>query len=293
MLNQKAISPPLTGARPQSRDFLGPVLIALGATVVVAGVILPWVTLFNGLTTVSGMGADGFYLLGVVAAFGLLTAFHMQQGRPPAVRRLLAALGLVVVAVAVFDGWRILSFVNSPGALRPLALPQMGPGTFVTGAGGILLVAGALSLPAIQGARLPEGIWPRLLLAGLLGTPAWIHFAIIGEHLGQTLLLGLGTAGFGVVQALLAVLIVARPRREYYAVAMVVDAALIFFYAYNVMIGLPFAKPELFSPGLLLGHGEAVGLRGAVALTMELLGLGLAFWLSGRGQGAAAASAPV
>ena len=291
MLNPTTISSAPARPHPQARDAAALLLIALGAAAVVVGVAIPWISLFNGLTEVSGMGADGFYLLGVTLSMVLLTAFHLRQGRPLAVQRVLVGLGSVVVAVAAFDAWRIMAFVNSPGALRPLAMPQVGPGTFVTAAGGTLLVAGALTVRSQRRASLPRGFWPRLLLAGLLAVPAWIHFAIIGEHLGQTLLLGLGTAGFGVVQAVLAILIVARPRREYYSAAIVMDAALIFFYAYNVMIGLPFAKPELFSPGLLLGHGEAVGLRGGVSLSLELLGLGLAFWLSGRRQTRAVARA--
>jgi hypothetical protein len=118
-------------------------------------------------------------------------------------------------------------------------------------------------------------------LAGSLAVAAWIHFDILGEHLGQTLLLGLGTAGFGVAQAALAMLLLTRPRRWALDLVVAVDAALIFFYAFNVLVGLPFAKPEPFSPGLLLGQGEAVGLRGAVALICEISGMGAAIWLRG------------
>ena len=255
-----------------------------GAAVVVVGALLPWVSLFRGLTTVSGFGADGFFLIGLAVGTALLLAWYERLGRPASVRRLAAALATAIVAVSVFDWWRIVHFVGEPGAVAPLAAPSVGPGTVVSAGGGLVLLAAILVLRPGAG-RLPQGTWPRVAVAGSLAVAAWIHFDIVGEHLGQTLLLGLGTAGFGAVQAALAVLLLVRPRHWVLDVVVAVDAGLVFFYAFNVLVGLPFAKPEPFSPGLLLGQGEAVGLRGAVALICEISGMGAAIWLRGpRGQ---------
>ncbi len=255
-----------------------------GAAVVVVGALLPWVSLFRGLTTVSGFGADGFFLIGLAVGTALLLAWYERLGRPASVRRLAAALATAIVAVSVFDWWRIVHFVGDPGAVAPLAAPSVGPGTVVSAGGGLVLLAAILVLRPGAG-RLPQGTWPRVAVAGSLAVAAWIHFDIVGEHLGQTLLLGLGTAGFGAVQAALAVLLLVRPRHWVLDVVVAVDAGLVFFYAFNVLVGLPFAKPEPFSPGLLLGQGEAVGLRGAVALICEISGMGAAIWLRGpRGQ---------
>ncbi len=69
---------------------------------------------------------------------------------------------------------------------------------------------------------------------------------------------GLGAAGLRVVHLLLAMVIWAKPRRKYCSLATVVTTALICFYCYKVMIGRPFAKPELFSPSLRRCHGETV-----------------------------------
>ncbi len=251
-----------------------------GAAVVVVGALLPWVSLFRGLTTVSGFGADGFFLIGLAVGTALLLAWYERLGRPASVRRLAAALATAIVAVSAFDWWRIVHFVSNPGVVAPLAAPSAGPGPVVSAGGGLLLLAAILMLRPGAG-RLPQGTWPRVALAGSLAVAAWIHFDIIGEHLGQTLLLGLGTAGFGVGQAALAVLLLVRPRRWTLDLVVAIDAGLVFFYAFNVLIGLPFAKPEPFSPGLLLGQGEAVGLRGAVALLCEISGMGMAIWLRG------------
>jgi hypothetical protein len=254
--------------------------VGAGAAAVVAGSLLPWVTLFRGLTTVSGIGADGFFLVGLAVGVGLLLAWYERLGRPASVRRLAAALATAIVAVSGLDWWRIAHFVGNPGAVAPLVAPSAGPGPVVTFSGGLLLLTAILVMRPGAG-RLPRGTWPRVALAGSLAVAAWIHFDIVGEHLGQTLLLGLGTAGFGVAQAVLAVLLLARPRRWALDLVVAVDAALVFFYAFNVLVGLPFAKPEPFSPGLLLGQGEAVGLRGAVALICEISGMGAAIWLRG------------
>ncbi len=258
-----------------------------------AGALLPWVTLFRGLTTVNGIGADGFFLVGLAIGTALLLAWYERLGRPASVRRLAAVLAMTIVAVSVFDWWRILHFVGDPGTVGPLAAPSAGPGPAVAAGGGLLLLTGILVLRPGAG-RLPRGTWPRVALAGSLAVAAWIHFDILGEHLGQTLLLGLGTAAFGVAQAALAVLLLARPRRGALNLVVAVDAALIFYYAFNVLVGLPFAKPEPFSPGLLLGQGEAVGLRGAVALICEISGMSAAIWLRGSAaQGRPASEAVI
>jgi hypothetical protein len=251
-----------------------------GVAAVAVGALLPWMSLFRGLTSVSGFGADGFFLIGLAVGTALLLAWYESLGRPASVRRLAAALAMAIVAVSVFDWWRIVHFVGDPGVLAPLAAPAAGPGPVVSAGGGLLLLATILTLRPGAG-RLPQGTWPRVALAGSLAVAAWIHFDIIGEHLGQTLLLGLGTAGFGVLQAALAVLLLIRPRRWTLDLVVAVDSGLVFFYAFNVLVGLPFAKPEPFSPGLLLGQGEAVGLRGAVALICEISGMGIAIWLRG------------
>ncbi len=252
----------------------------VGAAAVVVGAFLPWLSLFHGLTMVSGLGADGFFLIGMALGAMLLLAWYGRLGRPASVRRLAAALATAIVAVSAFDWWRILHFVADPGPVAPLAVPSAGPGPLVAAGGGLLLLAAILATRPTT-VRLPPGTWPRVVLAGLLGVAAWIHFDIVGEHLGQTVLLGLGTAGFGVAQAALAVLLVIRPKRWALDLEVAVDAALVFFYAFNVVVGLPFAKAEPFSPGLLLGQGEAVGLRGAVALICEVSAMGTAIWLRG------------
>ena len=145
------------------RDALGLFAVVLGAITTVAGVLLPWVTLFNGLSSVNGMGADGFYLLGIGTAALLLIALFLRTGRPAPLRRLALFLALVVTTVGLFDAWRIVHFSMAPGVLRPLAMPQVGPGSFVAATGGLLLAAGMLTLKP-GASRLPAGTWPRLAL---------------------------------------------------------------------------------------------------------------------------------
>ena len=247
---------------------------------VAVGALPPWISLFRELTSVSGFGADGFFLIGLAVGTAVLLAWYESLGRPASVRRLAVALATAIVAVSVFDWWRIVHFVGDPGVLAPLAAPAAGPGPVVSAGGGLLLLAAVLLLRPGAG-RLTPGTWPQVALAGSLAVAAWNHFDIIGEHLGQTLLLGLGTAGFGMLQAALAVLLLVRPRRWALDLVVAVNAGLVFFYTFNVLVGLPFAKPAPFSPGLLLGQGEAVGLRGAVALICEISGMGIAIWLRG------------
>lgn len=131
----------------------------VGGVLVMAGALLPWLTLFAGLQRYSGM--VGWYGRAIFASGALVVAGGLwRHGRPPSwLRRMIAGLGPVLV---VFAGWLLLGLrqiIQHPAS--PMLVPRAGPGLFVVLAGaGLLSVAPAVSMG-----------WVRRVLAPLRRQP--------------------------------------------------------------------------------------------------------------------------
>lgn len=101
-----------------------------------AGLVSPWVTVFNGLTSVPGLSLGGGYLAAVTTiSFAILYVMATNGGGT--VLRIVAVLGgVVVVADSLVSAARISEFVAHPGVAGMLTVPSAGPGPFLTLAGG-------------------------------------------------------------------------------------------------------------------------------------------------------------
>lgn len=256
-------------------------LTGVGLGLALAGVLLPWITIFHGLEPIPGFGLDGGWLLGLAVASVLLS--RVASGHPGAGRlRLAAAVIATAVAVdAIYSATRIASFVADPGTIGPLIAPVAGPGALVMAGGGLLLVGAALAAP-IRSGVLPAGLGTRLILAGFLFVAGWIHLGLAPEHFGESPLLGLGFASAAAAQLALAVLVVARPSRVWLSMTIVSSVALICLYGYAVLVGLPIDGPTHDAVGLVVGAGEPLDILGATTQVCQLAALGVAAWLSGR-----------
>jgi hypothetical protein len=153
--------------------------------------------------------------------------------------------------------------------------------------------------------------WLRGLLIAALSLAGAVHLLLAPDHFGESALMGVGFLCSALAQFGLALAVLVKPRRFTYVAVIGVSAALIAFYAYNVMIGLPFsgasregnplsgaghsdghhsiaAEHEAehdaeahsegghHSGGLALGEGEAVEMLGATTKLSELAAIGLA-----------------
>ncbi|HEV2084085.1 MAG TPA: hypothetical protein VGR09_03310 [Gemmatimonadales bacterium] len=130
------------------------VVSLVGGVLVMAGALLPWLTLFAGLQRYSGM--VGWYGRGIFASGTLAVAGALwRRGRPPWwLRRMIAGLGAVLV---VFSGWLLLGLhqIIQHGA-SPMLVPRAGPGLFVVLAGaGLLSIAPAVSMCGMRRALAP------------------------------------------------------------------------------------------------------------------------------------------
>ena len=136
-------------------------LALITAAFTTAGLVSPWVTVFNGLSPAPGLSLDGGYLA-AVTAISFATLYVMASNGGGTILRIVALLGGVVVATdSLFSAARISEFVAHPGVAGMLTVPSAGPGPFLTLAGGIALIGAALAAPAAR-ARLGRRMLLRL-----------------------------------------------------------------------------------------------------------------------------------
>lgn len=264
------------------RGMTIPVLTTVaGVAIAVVGSAIPWVSIFRGTVTLTGWDGSGRYLVGLAVASVALTVLFVVTGRPAAFRRLAMLTGVAAVVGSALEIWLLTgaAATNSVG-VRILA-PSVESGPFVMLAGALLLLAVA-AIPASR-ERVPTGLWPRVALAAALFIAGWIHLALSPEHFGESTILGAGFLIAGLVQLSLAGLItVRRSDLAYYAV-IGLSIALVALYAIAVVKGLPFGGALDHASGLVLGSGEPVDLEGAVSKVAEIISVGAAFFLVGRG----------
>lgn len=252
-----------------------------GLALIALGSALPWLTLFRGLQAQPGFLLDGGKLAGVaIASAGLLLVAARIGGG-----RILRALAIVGSAGIMFDSLlvasRIAAYVADPGPAGPLTQPTTGPGPLVMAIGGAFLLIAAVSAPlAVR--RLTRTDVTRLVLGGVLFAAGWIHLLLTPEHLNESTILGSGFFVAGIVQVVLAALVVARPRDSILYLIVATNVALIAIYANAVMIGLPFGAGEHQAAGLVLGTGEPVDIFGALTTIAQVAGFLVAVILLGR-----------
>jgi hypothetical protein len=251
-------------------------LALITAAFTTAGLVSPWVTVFNGLSSVPGSSLDGGYLA-AVTAISCATLYVMATSGGGNILRSVAVLGgAVVVADSLLSAARISEFVAHPGVAGTLTVPSAGPGPFFTLVGGIALIATALTAPAAQ-ARLGRGMLLRLLLSVSLIVAADLHLIFTPQHFDEAPLLGVGFLAAGLVQLAFAVYVIVREDDRPIGLLLAVTIALIAIYAYAIFVGLPLDSGHSdAATGLRLGSGEPVTTTGLIDVLAEIAAVALA-----------------
>ena len=251
-------------------------LALITAAFTTAGLVSPWVTIFNGLSPVPGLSLDGGYLAAVTAV-SFATLYVMASSGGGTILRIVAVLGgVVVVTDSLLSAARISEFVSHPGVAGTLTVPSAGPGPYFTLAGGIALIGAALAAPAAQ-ARLGRGMLLRLLLSVSLIIAADLHLVRTPQHFEEALLLGVGFLAAGLVQLAFAVYVVVREDDRPIGLLLAITIALIAIYAYALFVGLPLDSGHSDSvTGLRLGSGEPVTTTGVIDVLAEIATVALA-----------------
>lgn len=271
-----------TELAPRHHELVGPALVIAGAVVALAGSALPWVTILRGTQTLTGWDGSPRYLAGVAVASAVLSLLNLRMARSAAFRVLAIVAGLIVLGGSALEIWQVSTLARSGSVVARIVDPVLGPGAFVMLAGALLLVA-VVAVPS-SAPRASTGLWPRVLLAGVLFVAGWIHLALTPEHLAESTVLGLGFLLAGVGQLALAGLVLVRPSHLAYYAVVALSVALVVLYAFAVLKGLPFGSGHDHGNGLVLGAGEPVDLEGAITKVAELLSVAAAFVLLGRGR---------
>jgi hypothetical protein len=245
-------------------------LALITAVLTTAGLVAPWLTVFNGLSSVPGLALDGGYLAAVtVISFASLYVMTTRGGGK--VLRSVALIGgVVVVADSLLSASRISAFVAHPGGTGMLTVPTAGPGPFITLASGLALIGTAVVAPAAR-AGLGRTMLLRLLLSSVLVIAADLHLIRTPQHLDEALLLGGGFLAAGLIQLAFAVYVVVRDDDRPIGLLLTITIALIALYGYAVFVGLPLDSGHSDAgTGLRLGSGEAVTASGVFDLLAEI-----------------------
>jgi hypothetical protein len=271
-------------------------LAVVGGALLVTGTLLPWLSFFVGLQTYRGItGLYGQILLAGGAASVLGGLVYVRLPRP-AFRWGLGLLGGVLFGFAAWLVVQLLAAYRDLGA-DPFVFGRLGPGLFVSTLGAALVLATLIADPLPTAVRrrgggerltLEEGLVP--VLAFLSASAGIVHFAVLGQHLGEWVVFGAFFAFAGSFQVAWALLLPARRSRAVYLVGAGANASIVVVWAVSRTLGLPFG-PE---PGV----AETVGFPDVFATACEatlIAGIVAALLrgrapLPGRSSGRAAAA---
>ena len=280
-----------------------------GGSLLIAGSLLPWLSLYAGVDTIRGIdGTNGRVLIGagvVSLAFGVLYAFRpsklLQYG--------LATFGF---GVSGFAAWVLSQLLGSYQQLQgdPFVVASLGSGTFVALGGGLLVLGTFLvpqlgrttegrGLPAIALGQLADA--RTILVTGAIAflvSAALIHLAVVGPHLEESTLyaaffVSAALAQLGAAMALT----MTRDRRLLVGVA-IGNALVIIVWALSRTVGLPIGPTpgiaeSVSVPDVLASLAEAAIFTSSVALLLSRSPRRMQRWLVALGATAVCAAALV
>jgi len=230
------------------------------------GAVLPWLTVYAGLKTYSGLaGLNGRLLLGS-GVLGLLGGVWYLRGRRRALHWALGLWGFVLLA---FTGWLLVQLLTAYRGLAadPFFLARLGPGIPVATAGAAALAATLLASPAGPArAAAPAAVPARPLATGLAwlsAGAATIHFAVLGPHLRESWILGAFFAIVAAAQMGWALVAAVRPSRLVWAAGAIGNALVVVVWVVSRTRG--------WSVGADAGGPEPIGLADGLATAYEAL----------------------
>jgi hypothetical protein len=274
------------------------VLGIVGGALMVAGSLMPWLSLYAGLDTITGVdGMNGRVLIGAGALS--VTAGVLYALRPS--KQLQYGLAAFGFAASTFAAWVLSQLLGSYQQLHsdPFVVASLGTGTFVA-LGGALLVLGTLLLPQQTAQGRGAGNQTSTAVANrrdartilLTGTGAFLvsaamtHLSVVGPHLRESTLYAVFFIGAAVAQLVAAMsLTMTRDRRVLLAIAAG-NALVIVVWVLSRTAGLPIGPTpgiaeSVSLPDVLATIAEAAVVALSIALTLIRRPLAVGRWTAG------------
>ena len=244
-------------------------IASIGGATVIAGAMLPWLTVFQGLHSYSGtVGLNGQLLAAGGGATILLAVAYTLQSRAA----LRYAIGILGFALALFSAYLLAQLLVTYHSLRGMFLPALGPGVFVATAGSLMILATLFVETKEQhhkqrGSRLETDAVTLIALSAGAGT---IHLAAAGDHFHEYVLFGAFFVALGVAQTVWAALIAILGPSRYLLIAATANAGVVALWIASRTSGLPLGPRP--------GTPESVGLPDVTATLFEVVLVGFAVW---------------
>jgi hypothetical protein len=261
-------------ARPGRRSLIAFLAVG-GGGCAVAGAFLPWLTVYAGLDSYSGVAGTNGRLLAAGGAAAVLLGLVYRLRALTTVRYLIGVIGFLLT---LFTAYLLAQLLSVYRQLHGVFLPALGPGVFLATGGALLIfstffVAAEPSLRETQDARTTIEPGTAALVA-LSAAAGMVHLSVASDHFGEYFLFGLFFVVAGVAQIAWAALVTAVGPVDRLLHLAVANALVVVLWVFSRTTGVP------LGPGS--GRPEPVGYADAVTTVCELATVALALALLSR-----------
>lgn len=260
--------------RPAAAGGLG----LLGGALVGFGVILPWVSTFAGLVTLSGVGVPTGRTLLALGALVAVAALVSVTARGAHARWAVGVLGFLAV---LWSGYLLINLLAEVRGADSMTLPAVGPGLPVSLAGGVLALS-VLFLPersaaprshgstaarttGVQPRAVAELTWLRLTTIVLAVVAALAHVPVTPDHLREAPYIGVGFLLLTAALLLLSTGLMISSARWLWPTLAVVCLTAVVAYVVSRSVGLPLMEDDIGN------WSEPLGIVSIVAETLAAL----------------------
>jgi hypothetical protein len=261
-------------ARSGRRSLIA-LLAAGGGGCVIAGSVLPWLSVYQGLDTYRGTaGTNGRLLVAGGAAVVLLGLVYRL--RPAVVvRYLIGGLGFLL---ALFGAYLLAQLLSIYKELHGVYLPALGPGVFLA-AGGALLTLSTLFVATEPDSRARGPMYmgrgsvspTSASLVALSAAAGTVHLTVASDHFAEYFLFGLFFVVVGAAQLAWAATVAITGPADRLLMLSVGNALVVALWVVSRTAGVPLGPDA--------GRPERVGFADLVTSVFELVLVGLAIVL--------------
>lgn len=284
-------------------------LAVAGGSLLIAGSLMPWLSLYAGIDTISGSdGTNGR----VLAAAGVLSVLAgvVYAWRPS--KQLQYGVAFVGFAASGFAAWVLSQLVGTFQQLQgdAFVVASLGMGAFVA-LGGAVLVLGTIAVPQTapadaralkQTAATSKQRDARSIMvtgaSAFLVSAALIHLSVVGPHLQELTLYAVFFVCAAIAQLIAAVTLTMSRQSRWLVMIVIGNAAIIVVWALSRTVGLPIGPTpgiaeSVSVPDVLASLAEGAIVVFSVALLLIRRPLMLNRWGVGSAAVAVAIAAMV